>query len=125
MHSKKREWKSLVIVYWGNTGLGKTRSVIENATDLWIYPGSGWFDGYDGHAQALFDDFSGGEFKINYLLKLLDRYPMQVPIKGNFANWAPHEIYLTSNINPRHWFPNAHPEHVEALFRRLDFIYKF
>lgn len=115
----------MVIVYWGSTGLGKTRAVQDNATDLWCYPGSGWFDGYADHKQALFDDFSGSEFKISYLLKLLDRYPMQVPIKGDFVNWAPFEIYITSNLDPINWFPNAHEAHINALFRRFDNVIHF
>lgn len=113
------------MVYWGRTGSGKTSAVFQNATRLWIYPGNGWFDGYDGHPQVLFDDFSGSEFKLPYLLKLLDRYPMQVPVKGDFVSWAPEEIYITSNLDPRCWFPNAHPEHVEAMFRRFTNVIRF
>lgn len=119
LHGLQRSWKCSVIVYYGRTGSGKTQSVFENSTDLWVYPGNGWFDGYQGESQVLFDDFSGSEFKINYLLKLLDRYKMQVPVKGDFVHWVPTEIYLTSNLDPNVWYPNAHHEHVEALFRRI------
>lgn len=117
-----------IIVYHGRTGSGKTRAVHDNlpsTEDLWCYPGSGWFDGYDGQSIALFDDFSGGEFKINYLLKLLDRYPMQVAVKGGFVQWCPQEIYLTSNLKPEDWYRNAHPEHVRALFRRFTNVVHF
>lgn len=123
--SQPRTFKSLVIVYHGNTGLGKTRAVVDNSTDLWPYASDGWFDGYDQHQQVIFDDFSGSEFKLNFLLKLLDRYPMQVKIKGGFVNWAPQEIYITSNLAPEEWFPRAHDEHVRALFRRIDHIVNF
>lgn len=125
LHGKRRNWLCSVIVYWGRTGSGKTRSVTENSNELWVYPGNGWFDGYDGQEQVLFDDFSGSEFKISYLLKLLDRYPMQVPIKGDFAHWVPQEIYITSNLDPDMWFPNAHSEHVAALRRRFTNVVHF
>lgn len=108
--------------------MGKTRSVWENATteeDVFVYPGGGWFDGFDNHPIVLFDDFGGSEFKISYLLKLLDRYPLRVPIKGGFVEWNPLEIYITSNLNPNVWYPNAHAEHVAALFRRFTNIVKF
>lgn len=117
-----------VIVYWGLTGTGKTRSIYDNLPNLeslFLYPGSGWFDGYYGQPICLFDDFSGSEFKIAYLLKLLDRYPIKVPIKGSFVHWYPSEIYITSNLDPRHWYRGAHPEHVEALFRRFTNIIHF
>lgn len=125
LHAPQRNWVCSVIVYWGRTGTGKTRSVFENATNLWIYPGREWFDGYDQHKQVLFDEFTGSTFKLGYLLKLLDRYPMQVPVKGDFVSWCPEEIYITSNLDPFTWFENANQEHVQALFRRITFIYHF
>lgn len=108
-------------VLWGKTGTGKTRRVWEFAdpTELWCHPGNSWFDGYDGHRAVLFDDFDGSWFKLTYLLKLVDRYIFQVPVKGGHAWWAPHVIYFTSNINPKDWYPSAHDEHKNALMRRF------
>jgi len=70
-------------VFWGPTGTGKTRRVWEFADHekLWVHPGNQWFDGYDQHPAVLFDDFEGSWFKLSYLLKLLDRYVFQVPVK--------------------------------------------
>lgn len=115
-----------VIVYWGTTGSGKTSAVWDNLAspeDIWVYSGSGWFDGYDRHPIALFDDFNGGEFKLTFLLRVLDEYPMRVPVKGGFVNWCPTEVYITSNLSIDEWFPNAAPEHVKALKRRITFKY--
>lgn len=128
VHSVQRTWQCSVVVYWGRTGAGKTRAVYDNLPSpesLYVHPGGPWFDGYDAQPIALFDDFSGSEFKLAYLLKLLDRYPMRVPVKGGFVSWAPREIYLTSNKDPATWFPNAHPEHVQALFRRFTNVVRF
>lgn len=122
LYAKKRDWESIVICYWGRTGSGKTRAVMENLPSqeaVYIHPGGPWFDGYDGQEIVLFDDFGGSEFKLTYLLKLLDRYPMQVPIKGGFVQWAPKEIYITSNRAPKDWYPNAFREHICALERRI------
>lgn len=122
LYSEARDWDMTVVVYWGRTGAGKTRAVYDNLPsmeDIYVHPGGPWFDGYDGQPIALFDDFCGSEFKISYLLKLLDRYPMKVPIKGGFVNWAPREIYITSNMNPHDWYSNANSEHVAAMFRRI------
>jgi hypothetical protein len=110
-------------VFWGPTGTGKTRRVWEftDPNQLWVHPGVGiWFDGYDGHPCALFDDFDGGWFKLHYLLKLLDRYPMPVPVKGQHAWWVPKHIFITSNIDPADWYPNANDRHKAALSRRLE-----
>jgi hypothetical protein len=106
---------------WGKTGSGKTRRVWEFADveRMWVHPGDRWFDGYDSHPAVLFDDFDGGWFKLSYLLKLLDRYTFQVPVKGGYTWWCPSTIYITSNLKPQEWYPNAHQEHRDALIRRL------
>jgi hypothetical protein len=126
--AEKRDWICSVVVYWGRTGSGKTRSVYDNLSskeDLYVHPGGAWFDGYDAHPIVLFDDYAGSEFKLQYLLKLIDRYPMQVPVKGGFVSFIPQEIYITSNLNPEDWYRNAHPEHVSAMFRRFTNIVHF
>lgn len=108
-------------VFWGPTSSGKTSRVWEfaNLEKLWVHPGQSWFCGYMGHESVLFDDFDGGWFKITYLLKLLDRYVFMVPVKGGQTWWNPEHIYITSNIEPKMWFPSAHEEHRRALMRRL------
>lgn len=122
-----REWVTEVIVHWGKTGTGKTRSVFEFICrdSIYIHPGEQWFDGYDGQPVVLFDDFSGSEFKLSYLLKLLDRYPMRVPVKGGYKNWIPKHIFITSNLDPEDWYPHANEEHRNALKRRISLIKKF
>jgi hypothetical protein len=125
MYTPQRSWVCTVIVYYGATGTGKTRRVHQAEDDLWSYPGGGWFDGYEGQEAALFDDFGGHEFKLTYLLKLLDQYPMRVPIKGSFMNWLPKRIYLTSNVAPNMWYANALDMHKRALLRRLHIIVQF
>lgn len=106
---------------WGKTGTGKTRRVWEFAEydKLWVHPGDRWFDGFDGQPAVLFDDFDGGWFKITYLLKLIDRYPFCVPVKGAYVNWNPKVIYFTSNHHPKDWYTSAKEEHQRALLRRF------
>jgi hypothetical protein len=116
-----RESPPEIWTLWGKTGTGKTRRVWEyaNKEELWVHPGDRWFDGYDGHKAVLFDDFDGSWFKLSYLLRILDRYPMQVPVKGGYAWWVPRVIYITSNLEPKDWYPQANDEHRRALNRRL------
>lgn len=123
--TEPRTWETINTVYYGATGVGKTRKVytIEaNLENLYVHPGGPWFDGYDSQEAVLFDDFGGHEFKLTYLLKLLDRYPMRVPVKGSFVQWVPKRIYMTSNIEPMYWYRNALDQHVAALLRRINTI---
>lgn len=122
---KPRDFATEVHVYWGVTGSGKTKKVFDENSDVWVHAEGMWFDGYEGQEHVLFDDFHGGVFKLPYLLKLLDRYPMRVPIKGGFVQWKPKKIFITSNLDPKVWFSNAHPEHVAALERRFTEVIHF
>lgn len=126
-HVEPRTWKPTVKVFWGKTGTGKTRAVY-NFTDqekIFVHTGDHWFDGYEGQTVALFDDYGGSEFKLTYFLKLLDRYPMKVPVKGGFVEWVPKNIFITSNRHPKEWYSNAFEEHQNALMRRIDEIKEF
>lgn len=124
-YSVPRDWESEVFVYWGETGTGKSKRAFEEAQNPYVHSGGVWFDGYSGEADVVFDDFGGSEFKLTYLLKLLDRYPMRVPVKGGFVNWVPRRIFITSNYCPKDWYPNAKDEHVKALFRRITKVIVF
>jgi len=121
--AEQRNWETEVKVYWGPTGTGKTRRVYEETEgDVYMHPGGQWFDGYNGQRNALFDDFGGSEFKLTYLLKLLDRYPMRCPVKGGFVSWVPRVIYITSNRHPSDWYMQAHAAHHAAMMRRISSI---
>jgi hypothetical protein len=128
-------------VIWlsGSTGTGKTRFAYDTALkyfegDIWASSnGLQWFDGYEGQRCALFDDFRSkhvttlpGGFA--FLLRLLDRYPMRVPIKGGFVNWNPCTIFITTPDAPAVTFVhrNTHiPEDMEQLHRRITASYLF
>jgi len=115
-----------VEVIWGKTGTGKTRYCHDVArifydSDVWIYPGRGWFDGYTGQQVAIFDDFYG-DVSIDVMLKVLDLYKLNVPVKGGFVAWNPKRIYITSNKSPTDWYNELNMNQLEALLRRFHKI---
>ena len=79
--------------FYGGTGTGKTREAVRLCREL--YPDSwtmidvsrGWFDGYDGQEAVILDDLRSGHLAFAQLLRILDRYPCTVPIKGNTLGW--------------------------------------
>lgn len=125
VHSVNRSWKTKVYVLWGSTGVGKTRFAMDQSIGrtLWIPGDYEWFDGYENHEIVIFDDYRG-EYTVQFLLRLLDRYPMTVKVKGGFVNWAPRKIYITSNVPPSAWYVNADQQTKDALLRRVDNIYQ-
>lgn len=108
---------------YGPTGTGKTYSVWEREAgkSIWVCSTSlQWFDGYNGQPVVLIDDFRGSYCTFHQLLRYLDRYPLDVPVKGGFVNWSPRRIYITSSKSPREVY-NV-DEDIQQLLRRITKI---
>lgn len=108
-------------VFWGRTGTGKSRRAWEEA-GMEAYPKtprSKFWDGYAGHEHVVMDEFRGG-IDIAYLLIWLDRYPCIVEVKGSSVVLSARTIWITSNLDPRLWYPDADAETTAALLRRLS-----
>ncbi len=130
-HHWNESTKEKPLVFWfhGATGTGKTRWVFDNEPNLWLSSEDlKWFDGYDAHEAVVFDDFRGDMVKFRFLLRLLDRYPLQVPVKGGFRWWVPKRIYITSCKDPRHCYSAElfdGAEKIDQLIRRIDKTIEF
>lgn len=116
---------------YGPSGSGKSRMarVGRPKSEIWSSPvgNFGWFDGLGRqHKRAILDDFDGraSSYPLNSLLRLLDRYAVQVPVKGGHTWWATPEIYLTTNIHPRNWYDwSGRESQYPALARRFTAVY--
>lgn len=120
----KRDFKTEVRVYWGPSGIGKSRRATHEAgIGAYRKPLGDWWDGYDGVSNVIIDDFYGW-IRYDELLRCLDRYPHSVPIKGAFVNFAPKLLIITSNVEPRAWYDaeKINEERFQALLRRLDVV---
>lgn len=121
----------VVNVYWGETGTGKSRRARFEAAqvggglfcpDIPDRPGgSKWFDGYHGQRCILLDDYSG-EYGCNWFKRFLDRYAIQLPVKGGFVMRECTHVFITSNKNPDDWYPEASQADRDALRRRYSFV---
>lgn len=109
-----------VTVYWGRTGTGKSRRAWHEAGEN-AYPKdprSKFWDGYRNHENVVMDEFRGG-IDISHLLRWFDRYPVVVEVKGSSVVLCAKNIWITSNIDPRQWYPLIDDETLAALMRRL------
>lgn len=130
------------LVFWvrGPTGLGKTRFAYaagrsictmlgRDASDIWISNGSlRWFDGYDRQPVCILDDFRAKSARFEFILRLLDRYPLQVEFKGGSINWDPHVIFLTCPHGLRKCFAQRFkhvPEDIHQIRRRITGVFRF
>lgn len=118
----RRSWVTEVFWYYGPTGCGKTKRAIEEAgEDYWI---SGkdlkWWQGYDGHENVIIDDFRGDFCKFHELLRILDRYPYTVEVKGGSRQLLAKKIWITCPVHPEDVYKNQ--EDVNQLLRRITKI---
>ncbi len=99
-----------VAVLHGPTNLGKTYAAmtLDAPEHTYVLPiqnkGSLWFDGYRGQRTLVIDDFDPLSVPYRSLLRILDRYRLDTPSKGNYvaADWS--TVILTANFHPCTWY---------------------
>lgn len=85
-------------VLWlaGPTGCGKTRLATSIDPDYWLSNQDlKWFDGYINQKVAILDDFRHSDVPFQQILRILDTYKLQLPVKGGFTTWNPWCIVVT------------------------------
>jgi len=110
-------------VFWGVTGSGKSRRAWAEA-GVSAYskdPRSKFWCGYRAQEHVVIDEFRGG-IDLSHLLRWLDRYPVNVEIKGGSKPLMASTIWITSNLHPNDWYPDTDHLTNAALMRRLTII---
>lgn len=115
-------------VYWyyGPTGCSKSHTVFNSINPESYWKSSNdlkWFDGYCGQEDVWIDDFRGSHCSFNFLLQLLDIYPLMVPVKGSFVRWCPKRIFITCPFKPEDCYAGV--EDKSQLLRRITTIEHF
>lgn len=125
-------------VLYGEPGCGKSHFLFSPWLEGRMGPDqafpqglSTWFDGYNGQRCLLFDDFDPSVWTRAYFLKLLDRWPLVVGVKGG-SRWASWDtVIITSNVPFQDWefkgedkrAPNA--DQCYAVDRRINHLLQF
>lgn len=103
----KRNNKVNVLVIIGPTGTGKSKYVHEKFPDAYWKQKSQWWDNYHQHEVVIFDEFYGW-IPYDTLLRICDRYPLQVEIKGGQVELLATTLVFTSNVLPEKWYKNVY-----------------
>ncbi len=107
LHSQHRSSFTHCYVYHGVTGSGKSHAARINFPGAYWFPGSGlWFPGYDGQSTIVLDDFDASSFPYRFLLRLCDKYELQLPYKGGHSECFATTVVVTANNHPREWYPD-------------------
>lgn len=126
-YTNPRNWEMENIVYYGPSGSGKTRRAYEEAGESNYFVSKGdqnqitWWDGYHGQNTVIIDDFYGW-LPWSFMLRLLDRYPFNVQVKGGTVPFTSRKIIITSNQHPNQWYKNVPNNDMTPLLRRINEI---
>jgi hypothetical protein len=118
--SEERDFKTVITVIYGPTGTGKSQWCWKYLKDpFWKVKGQ-WWDGYHNQGVVVIDEFYGW-LKYDEMLRLLDRYPYKVEVKGGYVQFNSKLIFITSNKRPNEWYNQPDISH---LTRRIENIWE-
>lgn len=112
-------------LYYGPTGVGKSRLADHLYPNAYRKAHGKWFDGYNGESTIILDDFDSDFMPIGDFLRLVDRYPYRTEVKGGYLSVVATNFIITSNQLPTEWYPNAGQRRVAAVCRRIGRVLQF
>lgn len=115
-------WRDLEVTYiYGETGAGKTRSVMDAYGFQNVYRVTDYkhpFDTYDGQDVIIFEEFRSG-LKHGDMLNYLDGYPLLLPCRYFNRQACYTKVFILTNIPPDSQYFNVDAESRKAFFRRI------
>jgi len=115
-----RRWQTEVYWFHGPTGTGKSHTAHQEAgEDVYRKPPGKWWDGYEGQANVIFDEFRPDWLKFYELLLICDKYPLKVEIKGGWRNFSAKKLFITCPIRWDEMFRSQTEEKLNQLQRRI------
>lgn len=124
---QKNTFRELEVTYiWGDSGAGKTRSVMESYGYPNVYRVTDYdhpFDGYKGQDVIVFEEFRSS-LTVADMLNYLDGYPVDLPCR--YANKVAcyTKVYIITNIPLEQQYPNVQtdsPGTWSAFLRRIHY----
>ena len=124
----KNVWRELDVTYiYGDTGAGKTRSIMEKYGYSNVYRVTDYehpFDGYKGQDVIVFEEFRSS-LRIDDMLNYLDGYPVELRCRYANKQACYTKVYIVSNISLHEQYMNMQKEQTEtwkAFLRRIHHV---
>lgn len=124
---KRRDVK--VHYIWGDSGVGKTSSIMDKYGDSNVYRVTDYkhpFDGYKGQNVIVFEEFHSS-IDLVLMLTLIDRYSVDLPCRYSNKVACYTEVYFVTNIPLEKQYLDAQytdPKTWEAFKRRITDIWQ-
>lgn len=121
-------WRDVRTVYiFGDTGAGKTRSVMDKYGYASCYRVTDYkhpFDTYDGQNVLIFEEFRSG-LRHGDMLNYLDGYPLLLPCRYFNRQACYTKVFIITNIPPDCQYLNVDKPSRDAFFRRIHSVVQF
>jgi len=126
--AKPRDFKTKVYWLYGQSGVGKSRFAWEVAPTAYAKdPSTEWWDGYALQRVVIIDDYrANAKLNFSYLLRLFDRYPMMIQMKGGSFHFSSRVIFLTTHSDVKTTFQHCdwiQEGHIQQMERRVEQIH--
>lgn len=127
---KRKDSPPEIVWFWGDAGCGKSHTAHEEAgPDAYTHStmDSKWWDRYTGELNVIIDELRPKDIDMSHLLKMFDKYPMQVPQRGRAPMpWLAERIWVTSPLSPEEFYNQSTVVgQFEQLKRRLTRVVHF
>lgn len=110
-------------ILYGETGTGKSYSARTLNPGYYLAPwptgGRWWWPNYKGESCVILDEFRH-QIKFDTILSLFDRYEFNLESKGRSFSLQNCKIVITTNIDPKDWYPKVPSLHKDPLARRIN-----
>lgn len=127
----RNRFRELTVEYWfGDTGAGKTRTIMERYGYENVYRVTNYrypFDGYRGQDVIVFEEFHDS-IRIQEMLTYLDGYPLELPCRYNNKIACYTKVYILSNVSFDGQYRDVfreYPKTFQAFRRRISCIKEF
>lgn len=123
-YKNERRLELIVTYVWGDTGVGKSKEILDFHKDSNVYRCCDYkhpFDSYSGEDVLVFEEFRS-DLPIGGMLNYLDIYPLQLPARYNNRQACYHYVYIVSNWRLEEQYQNIQQEHQktwQAFLRRI------
>lgn len=121
----KDKWRDLEVCYiYGQTGTGKTRSIMEKYGYSNVFRVTDYnhpFDNYKGQDVVIFEEFRSS-IRLSDMLNYLDGYPLELPCRyaNKYACYT--KVFLISNIALGDQYSGDKYENTQAFYRRIGSV---
>lgn len=126
MRKKFRTEMTQGIWLYGETGVGKSHKAFENYSPethyVWNFNDGGFWQDYRQQDTVIIQELRG-EIPFGFLLELVDKWPMNVKIKGkNCVPFTSKKVIITSSMHPKDIYKKSleNDDKMAQLYRRFD-----